>query len=202
MSKGSDETTTEEGKKLLKCGLCEAKYQNYVSLVRHYSKKHKEAEKPERVGDYKCEECGESFKDKQVLEQHKKKVHNKPKCRFCGEPQSNLHRHEEKCKEIMKRKKTERKKKRCPNCSLEVVNLPSHMKICLKKNTKPPIVKTPSMSHQEKFGLPMTSAEADEEVARLGFVAEMVQEMEMNSVTIASREGISLRVGVKTFANG
>ena len=118
--------------------------------MRHCRKRHKEeAEKPEKVGDYKCDVCDKSFKEKQVLVQHKKGVHNKPLCRFCGKPQSRLKTHEAKC-ETKTAKKTERKKKRCPNCSSEVINLTSHVKICLKKKTEPPTVQTPSMTHQEK----------------------------------------------------
>ena len=195
--------TAKKGATELKCGHCEARYENYVSLVRHCRRKHQtETEKPEKVGDYKCEFCSKSYKEKQVLEQHKKNVHNKRNCRFCEKPQSNLKRHEQWCEENQKKKKTDRKKKKCSNCNLEVFNLPSHMKICLRKKTNPPPALASSMTHQERFGLPMTIAEQEQEAGRLGTVAELVEEMELVSATIASREGISLRTGIKTFANG
>ena len=195
--------TREQETTELKCTLCEARYKNYSSLVKHCRKKHNmEAKKPEKVVDYECGECGKSYKEKQVLEQHKKNVHNKRICRFCEKPQSNLKRHEQWCEENQKKKKTDRKKKKCSNCNLEVFNLPSHMKICLRKKTNPPPALASSLTHQERFGLPMTIAEQAQEAGRLGTVAALVEEMELVSATIASREGISLRTGIKTFANG
>ena len=190
-----------EGQKTaqFRCSLCEARYENYVSLVRHCRKKHKtEPEKPEK--DYECDVCGKSYRQKQVLQQHKKSVHNKPICTFCSKPQSNLIRHMRFCE--TKKKKTNRKKNQCPNCNREFFNLPSHLKLCLAKKTQPPPVVASSLTHQERFGLPMTIAEQEQEVGRLRKIAELVEEMELVSATIASREGISLKGGIKTFAAG
>ena len=182
-----------------RCSLCEARYENYVSLVRHCRKKHKtEPEKPEK--EYECDVCGKSYREKQVLEHHKKSVHNKPTCTFCSKPQSNLTRHLRFCQ--TKKRKTDRKKKQCPNCNAEFINLPSHLKLCLAKKTQPPPVVASSLAHQERFGLPMTITEQEREVERLGKIAELVDEMELVSATIASREGISLKVGIKTYAAG
>ena len=191
---------TEEHKTAqFRCSLCEARYENYVSLVRHCRKKHKtEPEKPEK--DYECDVCGNSFRERQVLQQHKKSVHNKPICTICSKPQSNLIRHMRFCE--TKKKKRERKKNQCPNCNREFINLPSHLKLCLPKNTQPPPAMASSLTHQERFGLPMTIAEQEQEEARLRKIAELAAEMELVSATIASREGISLKEGIKTFAAG
>ena len=196
MSKDIDareQETTE-----LKCDLCEARYKNYSTLAKHCKAKHNmDEEKPAKVGQYKCDECGKSYKEKQVLEQHKKCVHNKPTCRFCGKPQSNLKRHERWCET---KKDSNRKRNKCGKCDLEVVNLSSHLKKCSGRKTKTPSV--PASSLDLQFGSLLTSLEQEAEVARLGLVEKRVQKMELVAVRVASREGIFLRLGIRTRANG
>ena len=192
---------TREGETTeIKCNLCEATYKNYSTLVKHCKKKHNMEEgKPAKLGEYKCNECGKSYKEKQVLEQHKKFVHNKPTCRFCGKQQSNLKRHEPKCES---KKQSSRKKKKCENCGSEVVNLGLHLESCLKRKLKTPPIPTSSLTQQGKFGPLLTKHEEQAETDRLKNVEKMVQEMEVASVKIASRVGISLRLGIRTMANG
>ena len=190
----------EEETVALQCAQCEAKYKNYSTLVRHCKKKHKMVEeKPAKVCQYKCDECGKSYKEKQVLAQHKKCVHNKPICRFCEKPQSNLKRHEPKCET---KKKSTRKKTKCGNCSSEVCDLARHLESCQKKKSKTSPIPTSSLTQQDNFGPLLTSHEERAEMERLEKNEETVQGMEAASVKIASREGISLRLGIRSMANG
>ena len=118
----------------LKCPHCEAQYKNYSSLVKHIQAKHNMVkEKPAKVGQYKCDECEKSYQDKQVLAHHKKFVHNKPTCKFCHKPQSNLKRHELKCGT---KKESTRKKSKCGECGTEVVWLARHLESCQKKKSR------------------------------------------------------------------
>ena len=96
-SQDLDEKASDDESELLRCEECSATYKNYSSLKKHYLKYHL-GKIPQKKGNYKCDICGKTYREKQVLLTHVKGVHTeKPRCDICGKSQSNLARHKKSC---------------------------------------------------------------------------------------------------------
>ena len=193
-----------------KCHICEAKYLNYVTLVRHYKNTHpnvntSDIPKEEKQLKFECAICGKKFGDKQILVYHHNNVHKKPRCQYCNQEQTHLKRHEKVC---VKKGTSGAKKTQCPRCSREVVKLTRHLKTCKDKGQPKP----PSQKHSENLFEGQTFAGASQvdflalseqaDIERLANVTKMVNDMEETSVKIASRLNISLTRGVRSAAGG
>ena len=198
-----------------KCHICDSKYLNYVSLVRHYKAKHPDVStsdipEEEKQLKFECSICKNKFVDKQILLYHQKNVHKKPKCQYCNEGQTQLRRHEKVC---AAKKTSGQKKAKCPRCEREVVKLSRHLKVCKAKGQeKPPTERSTSVKKSENLFEGQTFADSVQvdilglqeqaDIQRLEQVEEMQNAMEETAVIIASRLKMSLTRGVRSAVRG
>ena len=94
----------KEDSKAYQCEFCTQKIKSSRDLIKHCQKKHnKEIEKPVKKLLYGCDSCGKVYSEEQTLKYHIKTVHHTERCKFCGEKNTHMKRHEEKCKEELGR---------------------------------------------------------------------------------------------------
>ena len=193
----------KEDSKAYQCEFCTQKIKSSRDLIKHCQKKHnKEIEKPVKKLLYGCDSCGKVYSEEQTLKYHIKTVHHTERCKFCGEKNTHMKRHEEKCKKKQGKKDSKRKKKKCEFCGTEVVNLPIHLTSCKAgqgKNT------TEKKSSQDQIAIQDTAlneAELQEEVVRQRQLYESVDNMMTTAVLMGIEVNITLVPGVRTAATG